>query len=196
MRKAVIYARVSTNSQECGAQINELREYAKRAKYQVIQEFLDTGHTGKHTRRPAFKKMMELVKKRKINIILVWKLDRLSRSMKDLVNTVEQLEHYGVDLCSYDNQIDTSSPGGKLLFHIMGAVAEFEREIISERVKAGLRNAKRKGVKLGRPKTPAHIICTAEELRNQGMTFRAIGAKLGISEAMVRKGLKEGRIPA
>jgi DNA invertase Pin-like site-specific DNA recombinase len=121
---------------------------------------------------------------------LVWKLDRLSRSLKDLIGTLDELGHLGIDFISYDNKIDTSSPTGKLVFQIIGAVAEFERNIISERVKAGLRNARRKGKRLGRPPVSPMKIEKAKRLRAEGLSYRKIGKRLGISEGMVRKGLK------
>jgi len=127
---------------------------------------------------------------RKFDVLLVWKLDRLSRSLKDLIGTLDELGHLGIDFVSYDNKIDTSSPTGKLVFQIVGAVAEFERDIISERVKAGLRNAKRKGKRLGRPPVPPFVIDKDRKLRAQGLSYRRIGRKLRVSEGIVRKRLK------
>ena len=124
-------------------------------------------------------------------MLLVWKLDRLSRSLKDLISTLDELGHLGIDFISYDNKIDTSSPAGKLVFQIIGAVAEFERDIISERVKAGLRNARRKGKRLGRPPVSPMVIEKAKKLRKEGLSYRKISKQLGISEGMVRKGLKK-----
>lgn len=133
---------------------------------------------------------MDEARRRKFDLVLVWKLDRLSRSLKDLIITLDELGHLGIDFISYDNKIDTSSPTGKLVFQVIGAVAEFERNIISERVKSGLRNAKRNGKRLGRPPVSSRIIEKAKALRSEGLSYRKIGKKLGISEGMVRKGLK------
>ena len=172
-------------------QLVELREYVKRAGWKIYREFVDEGYTGKDTARPAFKEMMDEASRRKFDVLLVWKLDRLSRSLKDLIGTLDELGHLGIDFISYDNKIDTSSPTGKLVFQIIGAVAEFERDIISERVKAGLRNARRKGKRLGRPPVSPMTIESAKKLRVEGLSYRKIGKKLGISEGMVRKGMKK-----
>ncbi len=186
-----IYARVSTERQAVDMQLSELRDYVQRAGWKVYREFVDEGYTGKNTARPAFKEMIDEARRRKFDVLLVWKLDRLSRSLKDLIGTLDELGHLGIDFISYDNKIDTSSPTGKLVFQIIGAVAEFERDIISERVKAGLRNARRKGKRLGRPPVSPMVIEKAKKLRKEGLSYRKIGKRLGISEGMVRKGLKK-----
>jgi DNA invertase Pin-like site-specific DNA recombinase len=191
LKKSVaIYARVSTDKQKVEMQLAELREYGERAGWKIYREFIDEGYTGKDTARPAFKEMLDEARRRKFDLLLVWKLDRLSRSLKDLITTLDELGHLGIDFISYDNKIDTSSPTGKLVFQVIGAVAEFERNIISERVKAGLRNAQRNGKRLGRPPVPPITIEKAKALRSEGLSYRKIGKRLGISEGMVRKGLK------
>jgi DNA invertase Pin-like site-specific DNA recombinase len=191
LKKSVaIYARVSTDKQKVEMQLAELREYGERAGWKIYREFIDEGYTGKDTARPAFKEMLDEARWRKFDVLLVWKLDRLSRSLKDLIGTLDELGHLGIDFISYDNKIDTSSPTGKLVFQVIGAVAEFERNIISERVKAGLRNAQRNGKRLGRPPVPPITIEKAKALRSEGLSYRKIGKRLGISEGMVRKGLK------
>lgn len=189
-KSVAIYARVSTDKQKVEMQLAELREYAERAGWKIYREFIDEGYTGKNTARPAFKEMLDEARRRKFDVLLVWKLDRLSRSLKDLIGTLDELGHLGIDFISYDNKIDTSSPTGKLVFQVIGAVAEFERNIISERVKAGLRNAQRNGKRLGRPPVPPMTIEKAKALRSEGLSYRKIGKRLGISEGMVRKGLK------
>jgi DNA invertase Pin-like site-specific DNA recombinase len=189
-KSVAIYARVSTDKQKVEMQLAELREYGERAGWKIYREFIDEGYTGKDTARPAFKEMLDEARRRKFDVLLVWKLDRLSRSLKDLIGTLDELGHLGIDFISYDNKIDTSSPTGKLVFQVIGAVAEFERNIISERVKAGLRNAQRKGKRLARPPVPPLTIEKAKALRSEGLSYRRIGKRLGISEGMVRKGLK------
>ena len=191
MKKTVaIYARVSTDRQTVDMQIHELKEYVKRRGWNLYREFIDQGYSGSDTKRPAFQEMMNEAKKRKFDVLLVWKLDRLSRSMKDLVMVLNELGGLGIDFVSYDNNLDTSTPTGKLVFHVIGAVAEFEKDIIKERVKAGLENAKRKGKKLGRPGVDDSVIEEAKVLRGQGKSFRTIGKELGISEGVVRRRLK------
>ena len=192
MKKAVaIYARVSTDRQTVDMQIHELKAYVDRRGWDLLREFIDQGYSGSDTKRPAFQEMMNEAKKRKFDVLLVWKLDRLSRSMKDLVMVLNELGGLGIDFVSYDNNLDTSTPTGKLVFHVIGAVAEFEKDIIKERVKAGLENAKRKGKKLGRPGIGDSVIEEAKVLRGQGKSFRTIGKELGISEGVVRQRLKE-----
>ena len=186
-----IYARVSTTRQQTDMQLHELRQYVKRSKWTIHQEYIDHGYTGANTKRPAFAQMMSDAKKKKFDILLVWKLDRLGRSLKDLITTLDELGHLGIDFISYDNQLDTSTPTGKLTFQIIGAVAEFEKDIIRERVRAGLANAKRKGQRLGRPPKPPMAREQARILRDQGLSYRKIGRKLGIAESTARNWLKQ-----
>jgi len=128
--------------------------------------------------------------KKKFDILLVWKLDRLSRSLRDLITTLDELGSLGIDFISYDNQLNTCTPTGKLTFQIIGAVAEFEKDIIRERVRAGLANTRRKGKRLGRPPIPATLYGKAKILRQKGLSFRKVGQKLGVDEATIRKKMK------
>ena len=146
-----IYARVSTTKQKTELQLTELRDYVKRSKWEIYKEYIDEGYSGANTKRPAFIEMMVEARQKKFDVLLVWKFDRLSRSMRDLINTISEIESLGLDFISYENQIDTGTPSGKLVFHVISSVAEFERDIIRERVRAGLANARRKGKRLGRP---------------------------------------------
>src|SRR3990172_4165295 len=133
--KAVaIYARVSTDKQKVDMQTSELRQFAARSGWTVHREYIDQSFTGANTNRPAFSEMMDEARKRKFNVLLVWKLDRLSRSLKDLINTLDELGSLGIHFISYDNNLDTTTPTEKLVFQIIGAVAEFEKDIIGERV--------------------------------------------------------------
>ena len=187
MSKSVaIYARVSTDRQTTDSQLIELRDFVRRAKWKVYREYIDNGYSGKNTQRPAYTEMLSDARYRRFDLLLVWKLDRLSRSLKDLITTLDELGHLGIDFVSYDNQLDTSSPSGKLVFSIIGAVAEFERDIIGERVRAGLANARLKGKKLGRPQIPKSDQKKIITLKNQGLSNRAIGKKLRIAESTVR----------
>ena len=133
---------------------------------------------------------MEAARKRKFNVLVVCKLDRLSRSLKGLINTLDELGSLGIDFVSYDNNLDTSTPTGKLVFQIVGAVAEFEKDIIKERVIAGLANARRKGKRLGRPPVAEELYAKARELRQQGLSFRKIGSELDVDEGTIRKRMK------
>lgn len=168
-------------------QLNELRNFVKRSGWTIYKEFIDEGYTGSNTKRPAYNEMISESKKRKFDILVVWKLDRLSRSLKDLINTLDELGYLGINFISYDNNLDTTTPTGKLVFQIIGAVAEFEKDIIRERVVAGLENAKQKGKRLGRPKIHHSLLEKAKELRKQGMSFRKIEKQLGVGEGTIRK---------
>jgi len=192
MQKTVaIYARVSTDRQHVDMQLVELRQYAQSRGWTLHKEYIDEGYTGSNTKRPDFQALINDAKKRRFDVLLVWKLDRLSRSLRDLINTIDELNHLGIDFVSYENNLDTSTPQGKLVFHVIGAVAEFEKDIIRERVRSGLENAKRKGKRLGRPPVKDAVMAEAEELKKQGLSVRAIGSKLGVDEGTIRKRLKK-----
>ena len=184
-----IYARVSTDRQSTDNQIQELREFVERSGWTIFDEYIDEGYSGKDTKRPAFTEMMKRAKEKRFKAVVVWKLDRLSRSLKDLVLTIEEFSSLGIDFVSYGNHIDTTTPAGKLLFQVMCAVAEFEREITSDRVKLGLKNAKRKGKRLGRPPTSERVVQEAKRLRKEGLSYREISDKLKIDHTTLFKKL-------
>jgi len=186
-KTVAIYARVSTDKQKVDMQLHELRQYVARSGWTVFEEFIDQNATGGNTKRPAFQAMLAAARQIKFQILLVWKLDRLSRSLKDLIITLDELGSLGIDFVSYDNRLDTSTPTGKLVFQIVGAVAEFEKDIIRERVVAGLATARQKGKRLGRPPLPPHIYDQAVAMRAQGLSFKKIGKALGIDEGTIRK---------
>jgi len=186
LKRIAIYARVSTDRQSTESQLNALREYAGKRAWAISKEYIDEGYTGSNTKRPAFNAMMADARKRKFDVLLVYKLDRLSRSLKDLITTLDDLKSMGIDFISYDNGLDTTTPTGRLIFNVVGAVAEFEKDIIRERVRAGLENAKRKGKRLGRPPVSSRLVDEAKKLRSEGMSFRQIGKQLGIPESTVR----------
>lgn len=188
-----IYARVSTDRQSTESQSNALRDFIEKRSWTLFKEYVDAGFTGSNTKRPAFTEMMADAKRRAFDVLLVYKLDRLSRSLKDLITTLDDLQSLGIDFVSYDNGLDTTTPTGRLLFHVVGAVAEFEKEIIRERVKTGLENAKRKGKRLGRPKIPTQVFEEAKALREQGLSFRSIEGRLGIHESTIRYKIKKER---
>jgi len=191
MKSVAIYARVSTDKQKVDLQLDELRQFAVRSHWTIHQEYIDQNFTGANTKRPAFQAMMAAARKRKFNLLLVWKLDRLSRSLKDLIVTLDDLNHYGVDFVSYDNNLDTSTPTGKLVFQIVGAVAEFEKEIIRERVIAGLAAARNRGKQLGRPRISSDKQTKAIQLHAEGLSNRKIARDLHVNEGTVRNWLKQ-----
>ena len=190
-KTAAIYARVSTDKQKAEMQVVELKSYVKHRGFKLGQTYIDQGYTGGNLQRPAFGRMMEDAHKRAFDVLIVWKLDRLSRSLKDLITTLETLGSLGIDFISYDNSLDTSTPTGKLVFHVVGSVAEFERDIIRERVRAGLANARRKGIRLGRPSILAKVSGKIHLLKEKGLSNRVIARQVGVGEATVRRALNK-----
>lgn len=185
MTTAAIYARVSTGRQDTEIQLAALRQYAHRAGLTVSKEYVDQA-SGKNTNRPAFKELMTDARKRRFKVLMVWKLDRLGRSLKDLVVTLDELGQLGVEFFSHQDNLDTSIPSGKLLFHMMAAIAEFERELIRERVKAGVANARSKGKRLGRPGLGLDPEEIAAKKALSGLSNRALARELKISETTIR----------
>ena len=188
MKKVAIYARVSTKDQNPESQLLDLRKYVNLRNWTIYQEYVDRGVSGAKESRPALDKLMKDARKRKFDILLVWKFDRFARSTKHLVTALEELEGLGIDFCSYEDSIDTSTDHGKLVFTIMGAIAEFERSLIRERVLAGIRRAKENGIRLGRP--PLEVdIKKMKELASQGNSVRVIAKLMGISKSLAHKTL-------
>jgi len=188
MKKVAIYARVSTKDQNPESQLLDLRKYVKLRDWEVYQEYVDRGVSGIKENRPALDRLMKDARKRKFDILLVWRFDRFARSTKHLVTALEELEGLGIDFCSYQDSIDTSTNHGKLVFTIMGAIAEFERSLIRERVLAGIRRAKERGIRLGRPPLELDIE-KVKELAFNGNSVRSIAKQMGVSKSLVHKTL-------
>src|SRR5438552_1158802 len=149
--KAAIYARVSTFDQEPENQLQELRRYVEARGWSAI-EFVDRGVSGSKDRRPALDQLIADAKRRRFDVLVCWRLDRLGRNLKHLIALLDDLQALGVAFVSLAEGIDATTPAGKLQMHILGAIAEFERARIQERVRAGLARAKAQGVRLGRPR--------------------------------------------
>ncbi len=154
-QRCALYARVSTSNgqQDPEMQLSELREYAARRELVVIAEYVDHV-SGSKDFRPSLNRLMTDAHSRKFDAVLVWKIDRWGRSLKHLVTSLADLEAYGVAFVSLRDSLDLGTPSGRLMMQLLGAMAEFERSLIQERVKAGLRNARAKGKRLGRPQAP------------------------------------------
>jgi DNA invertase Pin-like site-specific DNA recombinase len=182
--RVALYARVSTlnHHQDPELQLAELREYCLRRGWQSVAEYVDKGVSGSKESRPALNRLMADAKQRKFDVIVVWKLDRFARSLKHLVVALAEFESLGVEFVSLKDNLDLTTASGRLMFQIIGAMAEFERSLIQERVRAGLRNAKAKGKVLGRPK---RIVDKARiaSLRSAGASWRAISDDLGVGVA-------------
>jgi len=156
MQRVALYARVSTSNghQSPELQLRELRQFSAARGWKIVEEFVDQGVSGSKDRRPALDRLMAAARSRKIDIIAVWKLDRWGRSLKHIVDSLDELEKLGVAFVSFKDSLDLTLASGRMLMQIIGAMAEFERELIRERVKAGLRLARSKGVRLGRAPLP------------------------------------------
>ncbi len=184
--KVAIYARVSTanNGQDPTMQTRELREYAERRSWTVAGEYVDVGISGTKEKRPELDRLMSDAHRRRFDAVVVWKFDRFARSVSHLLRALETFKAQSIEFVSYCEQLDTSTPAGKLVFTVLGAVAELERSLIVERVKAGLRNARAKGKKLGRPRVypDSHRIAA---LRAEGLPWAKIAEQLGVGEGTV-----------
>ena len=187
--KVAIYARVSTNEQTTENQVRELTEWADRAGHEVVRIYDDNGVSGAKGRefRKEFDKLLKGAVRREFDLVAAWSVDRLGRSMGDLIELLEDLHGSGVDLYLHQQALDTTTPSGKAMFQMMGVFAEFERSMISERVKAGLARTKAKGTKLGRPKVSKEREAQILELRSQGMGMIKIGKELGVGTSTVQR---------
>jgi len=186
-----IYARVSTQDQSTESQLLDLRQYATSRGWSVFKEYTDNGVSGSTDNRPALNELMDDAKKRRFGAVLVWRFDRMARNTKHLILALEEFRNLGIDFVSYQENIDTSSPLGSAIFTIISAVAQLERDIIAERVKAGLRRARANGRRLGRPQGTSLDIEAASRLRREGMGLRQIAEKLGSSKTTVGRVLAE-----
>ena len=183
MKRVIIYARVSRKEQNVDMHLSDLREYAKVRKLDVVKVHIDYA-SGAKSDRVNYNKLFDDVRKGKTDIVLVWKFDRFARSTKELINALEEFNNLGVDFISYKENIDTSTPAGKILFTMISAFAEFERAIIRERVSAGIEKAKMKGVKIGRPQIPLFKIKKVLEMKAEGQSYKQIIEKVKISKSV------------
>lgn len=192
--KAVIYARVSTQDQSTDMQKTELMAFAQARGYDILDVYEDT-KTGTNTNRPALKKLRQDAFHRKFDVVLVYKFDRVARSLKDILNLFTEFEEYGVKVISVKDNIDMTTSAGKLMFSMVAAFAEFEASIIRERVISGLKNAKARGQQLGRPRT-INVSTVLDLYAQPDMTIRAIAAKLGVSRSAVHEIIKANKATA
>jgi DNA invertase Pin-like site-specific DNA recombinase len=194
MPRVALYARVSTTNgdQNPETQLIALREYCQQRGWNVVEEFVDR-ISGVKERRPSLDRLMADAKRRKFDTLLVWKLDRLGRSLTHLLNTLAEFDALGISFVSLTNAIDTTTPAGKLMFSVIGAVAEFERDLIRERVKVGMKRAQQGGTRsgraIGRP-TAAIDMRQVHALLAVGKSQRQIAKSLGVSPALINKKLK------
>jgi DNA invertase Pin-like site-specific DNA recombinase len=189
--RVALYARVSTlNGQDPEMQLSELREYASRRGWTITAEYVDQGVSGSKESRPQINQLMTDAHQRKFDAVLVWKIDRFGRSLKHLVNALADLCAYGVAFISFRDNLDLSTPSGRLMFQIIGAMAEFERSLIQERVRAGLRNARAKGKKFGRPRVQIDGVRVAE-LRRGGLSWSQVCRTLSVSKGTAQRAVAD-----
>jgi len=206
IKRVALYARVSTaKCEKCGkirtehenhshefkgqdpeVQLRELREYIEHRGWQIAEVYPDTGVSGAKDSRPALNRLVVDAGRRRFDVVIVWRFDRFARSVSHLLRALEQFQSLGIDFVSLSENVDTSTPTGKMVFTVLGAVAELERSLIQERVKAGLRNAKAKGKKLGRPRADVDET-KVEALRAAGASWRAVAEKLGVGVGTVHR---------
>lgn len=189
--RAAVYARVSTSNhgQDPKVQLREIAEYCARRNWTVTSEYVDVGISGTKEKRPELDRLLVDAHRRRFDALVVWKFDRFARSVSHLLRALETFQALGIEFVSLTEGVDTSTPAGKMVFTVLGAVAELERSLICERVRAGLRNARAKGKKLGRPKA-ALDVARIVELRKRGRSWRKIARVLGCSARTARRALQ------
>ena len=184
-KRAALYLRVSSGDQNTGAQERALRDYVQRRGWKVQQVYRDQGFSGAGSKRPALNELLKAWRRGSVNVVVVWKFDRFAPSLKQLMSGLETCRALGIDFVSVTEAIDTSLPSGELVFQMVGAVAQFERSLIAERVKSGLANARAKGIVLERPSLRKLSRAESRQLRQEraqrNIPFRALAQKFGVS---------------
>ncbi len=192
--RVAIYARVSTTDQKPELQLRELRDYAAHRGFVVQREYVDQASGDARRRAPEFDELMADARRRRFDCVLVWKYDRFARSLGALVAALQEFRDLGVDFISHTQAIDTTTPTGRLFFHVIGSFAEFERDVIVERVRAGLANARAKGKRLGRPVRDPGAQARVVALKGEGLSLRRIAARERLSPSGVRKMLRQAGV--
>ena len=187
--RVAIYARVSTDDQTNQTQINELKRYCEMKGWSDLTTFQDEGVSGTKTSRPEFDKMIEAAQNKEFDVIAVWRFDRASRSTRHLLELLDSFQKWGVDFVSLKEQIDTSSAAGKLMFTMISAFAQFERDVISDRTKAAMKRLKSEGKQIGRERSIDYDRFI--ELKAEGYRPPEIAQKMGISKSHARKIYRE-----
>jgi len=198
IKTAALYARVSTrNGQTPENQLRELRAVAERHGWKVVSVYTDEGISGAKGRdkRPGLGALLKGVARKEFDVVAAWSVDRLGRSLQDLIGTLNELKAKNVDLYMHKQGLDTATTAGKAMFQMLGVFAEFEREIIAERIHAGLARAKEQGTKsgnpIGRPELYKFVVTKAHKLKADGLGTRRIATELGVARATVIKALAQ-----
>ena len=182
--KAGLYARVSTADQTCDNQLLELRRYCEARGWTIVREFVDTGVSGSKERRPALDALVKDARQRRFDVLVCWRLDRLGRNLRHLILLLDDLQATGVAFVSLSEGIDATTPAGRLQLHVLGAIAEFERERIKERVVSGMARARTQGKHLGRPRLR---ICPELLAAVRGLPIREAARRLGVSRSSAQR---------
>lgn len=186
VKRVALYARVSTldKGQNPETQLIQLRQYAQARNFEIVSEFIDHA-SGTSEDRTQYKLMMAAAKKRKLDVVLVWRYDRFARSTQALVNALKEFQSIGIDFISYQENIDTTTPTGELIFHVMASLAQFESSLISQRVKAGMARAKAQGKQISRPPLAKDLQQKIVDLKKEGLSMNKISKVLGIAYGTV-----------
>jgi DNA invertase Pin-like site-specific DNA recombinase len=195
MKRAALYVRVSTDGQTVENQVRELKQIAERRGWEVVETYNDAGISGAKGRaqRPGLDRMLHDASKRRFDVVMAWAIDRLGRSLIDLLGTIQHLEACGVDLFLEQQNLDTTTPAGRLMFQVTGAFAEFERAMIRERVKAGLKRAVAQGKTLGRPTIDPELERKAQRELRKGTGILKVAKQLGLGTGTVQRIANEMR---
>ena len=187
--RVALYCRVSTKDQRCDMQLRDLRAYCAARGFTIIREYLDVGQSGAKDSRPELNELMGDARKRKLDAIIVWRFDRFARSTKHLLLALEEFRMLGIEFISFQENVDTTTPLGQAIFTILSSVAQLERDLIRERVNAGIRHARACGKQLGRPR---RVVSQDEivRLNAEGFSLREIARKLGVSYGTARLRLR------
>jgi DNA invertase Pin-like site-specific DNA recombinase len=189
--RVALYARVSTmNGQHPEMQLAELREYASRRGWDVVGEYVDEGISGARERRPELDRLWTDCRKRRVDAVVVYRYDRFARSLRQLVNALEEFRALGIEFVSLHEGVDTSTPNGRLVFGIFASIAEFERELIRSRVRSGLASAKAQGKQLGRPRRVVDRD-TIARMKAEGVSLRGIATAVGLGYGTIRSRLQQ-----
>jgi DNA invertase Pin-like site-specific DNA recombinase len=194
-KRAAVYLRVSTCEQSTEAQKKQLLSYIEARQWTLYRIYSDEGHSGASETRPQLTLLMNDARHRKFDVVIVWKFDRFARSLRQLISALEVFRAFRIAFVSATEAVDTSLPSGELLFQIVGAIAQFERSLIAERVRAGIASARSKGVRVGRPPLKELTTEQREEMKTQvkaGMSIRSAAKKYRVSRRMITTSLGDG----
>ncbi len=189
-KRAALYARISTlnHGQDPEVQLRELREYCQHRGFEITGEYIDKGVSGSREQRPELDRLWTDCRRRKIDAVVVYRYDRFARSLRQLVNALQDFRDLGIDFISLHEGVDTSTANGRLIFGIFASIAEFERELIRDRVRSGLAAARARGKRLGRPCVEVDVT-KISALRREGHSWASIAAQIGIGESTARRTL-------